>query len=98
MYLGRLAVLPTFRQHGIGHALVAAVEQKAQAAGYTKVSLSVRTALPANRAFFERLTPRYKASALNRSGPCCILDGSYHEFETCRHTPKQMNWAKRSLR
>ena len=55
LYLGRLAVLPAFRQHGIGHALVAAVEQKARTAGYAQVSLSVRTALPANRAFFERL-------------------------------------------
>lgn len=55
MYLGRLAVLPTYRQHGVGQALVAAVENKAQMKGYARMSLSVRVALPRNRAFFERL-------------------------------------------
>jgi ribosomal protein S18 acetylase RimI-like enzyme len=55
MYLGRLAVLPAFRQHGVGQALVAAVENKAQMEGYTRMSLAVRVALPRNRAFFERM-------------------------------------------
>ncbi|MEP6984761.1 MAG: GNAT family N-acetyltransferase [Chloroflexota bacterium] len=55
MYLGRLAVLPTYRQHGVGQALVAAVENKAQMNGYTRMSLSVRMGLPRNRAFFERM-------------------------------------------
>ncbi len=55
MYLGRLAVLPAFRQHGVGQALVAAVENKAQMKGYARMTLAVRIALPRNRAFFERL-------------------------------------------
>ena len=55
MYLGRLAVLPAYRQHGVGQALVAAVENKAQMQGYTRMSLAVRVALPRNRAFFERM-------------------------------------------
>lgn len=55
MYLGRLAVLQNFRQHGLGLALVTAVEAKARASGYTSMTLSVRTALPQNRAFFERM-------------------------------------------
>ncbi len=55
LYLGRLAVIPAFRQHGVGQGLVKAVEQKAKAAGYASVTLSVRIALPRNRAFFERL-------------------------------------------
>jgi ribosomal protein S18 acetylase RimI-like enzyme len=55
LYLGRLAVLPAFRQHGIGHALVAAVESKAKAQDYAGISLSVRIPLPRNQAFFERL-------------------------------------------
>jgi ribosomal protein S18 acetylase RimI-like enzyme len=55
LYLGRLAVLPAFRQHGVGHALVAAVEAKAKQQGYTGISLSVRIPLPRNQAFFERL-------------------------------------------
>lgn len=59
LYLGRLAVLPAYRQHGLGHALVAAVEDKARQAGYNCVSLSVRVALPENRAFFERMGYRW---------------------------------------
>ena len=55
MYLGRLAVLPAYRQHGVGQALVAAVENIAQMNGYMRMSLSVRMALPRNRAFFERM-------------------------------------------
>ena len=55
MYLGRLAVLPAFRQHGVGQALVAAVENKAQMEGYARMTLAVRIALPRNRSFFERL-------------------------------------------
>ena len=55
MYLGRLAVLPAFRQHGVRQALVAAVENKAQMKGYARMTLAVRIALPRNRAFFERL-------------------------------------------
>ena len=55
MYLGRLAVLPAYRQHGLGQILVEAVEAKARAAGYNSVTLSVRVALPKNRAYFERM-------------------------------------------
>ena len=59
MYLGRLAVLPAYRRHGVGRALVAAVEQKARQAGYEYVSLSVRVALPQNRAYFEGMGYRW---------------------------------------
>jgi len=55
MYLGRLAVLHAYRQHGVGQALVAAVENKAQMKGYKRINLSVRVALPRNRAYFERM-------------------------------------------
>lgn len=55
LYLGRLAVLPDFRQHGVGLALITAVEEKAKQQGYTGVSISVRTGLPRNQAFFEHL-------------------------------------------
>ncbi len=55
LYFGRLAVLQAFRQNGVGQALVAAVEDKAKQQGHTGVSLSVRTALPRNQAFFKRL-------------------------------------------
>lgn len=55
MYLGRLAVLPAYRKHGIGQALVAAVEETARVLGFTQMTLAVRVALPLNRAFFEAL-------------------------------------------
>lgn len=55
MYLGRLAVLPAYRQCGLGKKLVEAVEEKARTAGFNSVSLAVRIALPGNREFFERL-------------------------------------------
>lgn len=55
MYLGRLAVLPDYRQQGVGQALVAAVENRAQTKGYTHMTLAVRVVLSRNRAFFERL-------------------------------------------
>jgi predicted N-acetyltransferase YhbS len=55
MYLGRLAVMPAYRRFGVGAALVAAVEGKAVGVGLARVVLGVRTALPGNRAYFERL-------------------------------------------
>ena len=64
MYLGRLSVLPHCRQHGIGRALTASVEQRAQALGMSRVQLGVRTALPHLRAYYERLgyrVVRYEA-------------------------------------
>ena len=55
LLLGRLAVLPEFRGRGVATALVADVEQRAVAAGATRVRLGVRVALPALRAWYERL-------------------------------------------
>jgi ribosomal protein S18 acetylase RimI-like enzyme len=55
LYLGRLAVLPTYRKHGIAHLLVEAIENLARERQLPKVTLGVRTQLPGNRAFFERL-------------------------------------------
>ncbi len=55
LYLGRLAVVPEHRQRGIARTLVAAVEDRARALRLPVVRLGVRTALPRNRAFFERL-------------------------------------------
>jgi len=54
-YLGRLAVLPTYRQAGIGRAIVAQVEQMGRVKGYDRVTLGARVALPNNRVFFESL-------------------------------------------
>ena len=55
IYFGRLSVLPSFRQHGVGHALIAYVEQQAQALGVPRIQLGVRIALPHLQAYYERL-------------------------------------------
>jgi GNAT superfamily N-acetyltransferase len=55
VYFGRLSVLPLFRQHGVGRALVAYVEQQARALGAQRVQLGVRLALPHLQAYYERL-------------------------------------------
>jgi predicted N-acetyltransferase YhbS len=55
VYLGRLSVLPSYRQYGVGRALMAYVEQQAQAMGVSRVQLGVRVALPHLQAYYERL-------------------------------------------
>lgn len=55
MYLGRLAVLPEFRGHGVARALVDAVEAQARALHLPTVRLGVRTQLPGNLRLFEHL-------------------------------------------
>ena len=46
LYFGRLSVLPAYRKLGVARALVAAVEEKALANEYPRVSLSVRVGRP----------------------------------------------------
>jgi N-acetylglutamate synthase-like GNAT family acetyltransferase len=55
VYFGRLSVLPAFRQHGVGLALVTYVEQQAKALGAQRVQLGMRIALPYLQAYYERL-------------------------------------------
>ena len=55
LYLFRLAVLPAYRQHGIGGALIAYAEEQARAMGLRRTQFSVRLALPRQRAYYERL-------------------------------------------
>lgn len=61
LYLGRLAVLPDYRQCGVARLLVEAVEKQARSLGLPSVTLSVRVQLPRNRAFFERLGYQFTA-------------------------------------
>ena len=64
VYLGRLSVLPSCRQYGVGRALMAYVEQQAQALGVPRLQLGVRVALPYLQAYYERLgycVVRYEA-------------------------------------
>ena len=55
VYFGRLSVLPPFRQHGVGLALITYVEQQAQALGVQRVQIGVRIALPHLQAYYKRL-------------------------------------------
>ncbi len=52
LYLGRLAVAPSWRRRGLGRALVAAAEAAARNAGLPMVRLSTRLALLDNRRLF----------------------------------------------
>ena len=52
LYLGRFAVHPDFRQHGIATRLLAEAERHARAAGATSLALGVRIALPDNFRYF----------------------------------------------
>lgn len=52
LYLGRLAVHPDFRRHGIAHRLLAEAERHARATGARALTLGVRIALPENFRYF----------------------------------------------
>ena len=55
LYVGRLAVLPSHRRRGIGRALMATAEERAQRMGLSRIILGVRVQVPQNRAFYESL-------------------------------------------
>lgn len=61
LYLFRLAVLPGYRRHGIGAALIAYAEEQARAMGLSRAQFSVRLALPRQRAYYERMGYRFVA-------------------------------------
>lgn len=64
VYIGRLSVLPAFRQRGISTAMMEAMEGRALAAGRKEARISVRVLLPKNISLYERLgyvvTARYQ--------------------------------------
>ena len=53
LYVGRLAVLPAYRRHGIGELLLRAAERRAGELGFSRVRLGVRLALARLRAYYE---------------------------------------------
>jgi GNAT superfamily N-acetyltransferase len=55
LYAGRLAVLPEFRRLGVAAALMRFVEAQAVDWGKREVRVGVRSALPGNLEFFERI-------------------------------------------
>ena len=64
VYIGRLSVLPAHRGHGIGEAMMLALEQRGLQAGKREAHISVRVLLERNIALYERLgyavTARYQ--------------------------------------
>jgi ribosomal protein S18 acetylase RimI-like enzyme len=61
LYLFRLAVLPAYRQRGIGQALIRYAEAQAREMGLPRTQFSVRLALPRQRAMYERMGYRFIA-------------------------------------
>jgi ribosomal protein S18 acetylase RimI-like enzyme len=59
VYLSRLAVLPSYRRRGLGHALIEHVEARARTLGISRVRLGVRISLVEQRAYYERLGYRF---------------------------------------
>jgi ribosomal protein S18 acetylase RimI-like enzyme len=59
VYFGRLSVLPAARNRGIARTLVDHVEARTCDLGLPRVRLSVRIALPHNRAYYERIGYRF---------------------------------------
>ncbi|HEX9372886.1 MAG TPA: GNAT family N-acetyltransferase [Roseiflexaceae bacterium] len=53
VYFGRLAVLPSYRHHKIGAALVSYVEERGRQIGMQYVRLGVRSGLPQLREWYE---------------------------------------------
>ncbi len=54
LYLGRLAVAPSWRRRGLSARLLALAEAEARRQGFAKTRLRVRLELPANRSLFAR--------------------------------------------
>ena len=52
LYLGRFAVHPGYRRHGIASRLLAQAERHARATGAVALALGVRIALPDNFRYF----------------------------------------------
>jgi ribosomal protein S18 acetylase RimI-like enzyme len=55
LYIGRLAVLPTWRRQGVAQALLRAIEDHARETGETLLELNVRLVLDGNIRLFEGL-------------------------------------------
>jgi ribosomal protein S18 acetylase RimI-like enzyme len=69
LYVGRLAVLPSYRRRGIGTALMAYVEGLAPSLERTRIQLATRQSIPSNIAFYERLGYRVVERVPHPRGP-----------------------------
>jgi ribosomal protein S18 acetylase RimI-like enzyme len=78
-YLANMAVLPDFQGRGIGSALLARAEQRAQEAGLVKCSLIVDTENPEARRLYERFGYRVDLTK-TYPGPAKDAHAGYHRM------------------
>ena len=69
LYVGRVAVVPTFRCRGVASALMAFMEERARLLDLPEVRVEVRLSLPENVAFFRRLGFRTISEQPHPRGP-----------------------------
>ena len=69
LYVGRVAVHPDYRRHGIGKALMEFIELLAPTLGYTRLYLGTRISMPGNIAFYECLGYRIVKEDPHPRGP-----------------------------
>jgi len=69
LYVGRLAVLPAYRKHGVGAAVMAYVEGLAPRLGRRRIQLATRESMPGNLRFYERLGYRVVERVAHARGP-----------------------------
>jgi len=55
MYIGRVAVIPQYRGHGLGKSMLRFLEDEAARRGCRETRLEVRLSVPENITFYERL-------------------------------------------
>lgn len=74
VYIGRVSVLPGFRNRGISTSMMQAMESRAAAAGRTEARISVRVLLPRNISLYERLGYVIMARYQHERGDEMIVD------------------------
>jgi ribosomal protein S18 acetylase RimI-like enzyme len=73
LYVGRLAVVPSYRGKGVGAALMSQIEKLAPSLGRTHVQLATRESIPGNIAFYERIGYRISEKVQHPRGPDIVV-------------------------
>jgi GNAT superfamily N-acetyltransferase len=73
LYVGRLAVLPSYQRRGVGAALMEYVEKLAPTLGRTRIELATRQSLPDNVLFYERLGYTVTERVAHPRGPDIVM-------------------------
>lgn len=69
LYVGRVAVLPSYRRRGIGKALMSYIEQMAPTLGRTRIRLGTRQSMPGNLVFYEQMGYHVVGTEPHKRGP-----------------------------